>query len=85
MQGYFLIEFQYTVLMWLAKLEENQKNISETLGLLPDNDMAVNNDSGSLEVLQSIAEFEAEESKLKDNAYFQKKVVFNSYQQLQLF
>ena len=47
--------------------------------------MAVNNDSGSLEVLQSIAEFEAEESKLKDNAYFQKKVVFNSYQQLQLF
>nr|XP_012556256.1 uncharacterized protein LOC105844310 isoform X2 [Hydra vulgaris] len=35
--------------------------------------MAANNSSGSLEVLRSIEEFETKESKLKDNAYLQKK------------
>ena len=68
--------------MRLAKLEESLANISETLVLFRDNDMATNNVTCSIEVLQSIEEFEAEESKPQDKAYLQKKVVLNTYRRL---
>ena len=44
--------------------------------------MATNNVTCSLEVLQSIEEFEEEESKLQDTAYLQKKVILNTYRRL---
>ena len=67
--------------MRLAKLEESLANISETLVLFRDN-MATNNVTCSLEVLQRIEEFEAEESKPQDKAYLQKKVILNTYRRL---
>ena len=70
--------------MRLAKLEESLTNISETLVLFRDNDMATNNVTCSLEVLQSIEEFEVEESKLQDKEYLQRtyRRLLNTYRRL---